>query len=58
MKTVLWILLIVGVVILFGTWPLAVIAKIFEWIGTVLAWIAKLLDFFHWNGILRIGVLG
>lgn len=58
MKILGWIIFAVIVTVLFGTWPLAVIAKLLEWTAWAVGWVAKLLDFFHWNGILQIGIVG
>ena len=51
MKNIILIILIIVLVVLVGTWPLSILAKIFEYIGIALNWLAKGLDFFGWNGI-------
>lgn len=53
MKTLFWVILIVVLVILVGTWPLSILGKIFGWLGTAFEWIAKGLNFFGWNGIVK-----
>lgn len=59
MKTFLWILLIVGLVLIFGTWPISVLGKVFEWLAWLLNKIAGILDWFDWNGVLaQIGIAG
>lgn len=52
MKKLILVLLIIILVVLVGTWPLSIFAKLFEWIGYGLRWLAKMLDFFGWNGLL------
>lgn len=52
MKKLIVILLVIILVVLVGTWPLTILAKLFEWIGYGLRWLAKALDFFGWNGLL------
>lgn len=52
MKNLILIILIIALVVLVGTWPLSILAKIFTWIGEALNWLAKILNFFGWNGIL------
>lgn len=52
MKTLILTLLIIVLVILVGTFPLSILSKVFEWIGTALGWLADALNFFGWNGIL------
>ena len=51
-KKIIIILLVIALVILFGTWPLSILGKIFEWIGIALKWLAGALNFFGWNGII------
>ncbi len=53
MKKVVLTILIIALVVLFGTWPLSVLSKIFEFIGGIVGWLAKVLDFFSWNGLLK-----
>lgn len=52
MKKLIFILLVIILVVLVGTWPLSILAKLFEWIAYGLRWLAKALDFFGWNGLL------
>ena len=51
-KKILIILLIIALVVLFGTWPLSILCKVFEWLGVALNWLAGALNFFGWNGLL------
>ncbi len=50
-KKIFFIILIIVLVILFGTWPLSILSKVFEYIGIALNWLAGALNFFGWNGI-------
>ncbi len=52
MKKLILFLLIIVLVVLVGTWPLTILAKVFEWISSGLRWLANLLNFFGWNGLL------
>jgi lauroyl/myristoyl acyltransferase len=52
MKKIILAILIIVLVVLVGTWPLSILAKIFEWIAFALKWLAKTLNIFGWNGIL------
>ena len=52
MKKLIFILLVIILVVLVGTWPLSILAKLFEWIAYGLRWLAKALDIFGWNGLL------
>ena len=52
MKKLLLIILIIVLVVLVGTWPLSILAKVFEFIATALKWLAKILNIFGWNGII------
>jgi len=52
MKNLILFILIIALVVLVGTWPLSVLAKLFIWFGETLNWLAKILNFFGWNGIL------
>lgn len=52
MKKFFLIILIVLLVVLFGTFPLGLLSKLFEWISIGVKWLANVLDFFNWNGIL------
>ncbi len=51
MKKILLIILIVVLVVLFGTFPLSILAKIFEYLGKAVEWLARILNLFGWNGI-------
>lgn len=60
MKKLLIILLIIALVVLFGTWPLTILSKIWDamlWLGGIIGkgikWSAKALDWFDWNGLLN-----
>ena len=52
MKNLILIILIIVLVVLVGTWPLGILAKIFEYIGIALKWLADALNFFGWNGLI------
>lgn len=52
MKKILLIILIIALVVLFGTFPLSILAKVFEFLGNAIEWLAKALNLFGWNGIL------
>ncbi len=52
MKKLILIILIIVLVVLVGTWPLSILGKIFEWIGYAFKWLAKILNFFGWNGLI------
>ena len=52
MKNLLITILIIVLVVLFGTVPLSILGKVFEYIGIALKWLADALNFFGWNGIL------
>lgn len=54
MKTILFIVLIIALAICFGSLPLSILAKVFEIIATALEWLAKAINFFGWNGLLKI----
>lgn len=51
-KNLILIILVVILVVLFGTWPLSILGKVFEYIGIALNYLAKTLNFFGWNGII------
>lgn len=51
MKKIIFAILIVILVVLVGTWPLGILSKLFEYIGIALNWLAGLIDFFGWNGL-------
>ena len=52
MKKLILILLVIILVVLVGTWPLSILAKLFDCIAYGLRWLAKMLNFFGWNGLL------
>lgn len=52
MKSIFLTILIIVLVVLFGTWPLSILAKILDYIAMALNYIAKALDLFGWNGII------
>jgi len=53
MKKIVLIILVIATVILVGTWPLYILAKLMDWIAYGLRFLAKTLDFFGWNGLLK-----
>lgn len=55
MKTIILIAVIVVLVVLFGTIPLAVISQIFTWLASVFSWLADLIDIFGFGGIMKGG---
>lgn len=52
MKNLFFTILIIVLIVLFGTWPLGILAKVFEYIGKALGWLADALNVFGWNGII------
>lgn len=52
MKNLIITLIVIVLVILFGTIPLSILSKIFEYIAKGLQWLAKILNFFGWNGMI------
>ena len=52
MKKLLIAILIIILVILFGSIPLSIVSKIFEWLSIGIKWLANILNIFGWNGIL------
>ena len=50
-KNIISIILVIILVVLFGTWPLSILGKVFEYIGIALNWLADALNFFGWNGL-------
>jgi cell shape-determining protein MreC len=52
MKKILLISIIIVLVVLFGTFPLSIVSKIFQYIGKAIEWLAKILNVFGWNGII------
>jgi hypothetical protein len=55
LKTLLKIIIIVALVVVFGSLPLAILGKVFEWLAAALKFIANAIDFFGWGGILQGG---
>ena len=53
MKTLFFIIFIVGLVVLFGTFPLSILAKVFGYLETFFKWLSSILNIFGWNGILN-----
>ena len=53
MKKLIILILIIAMVVSVGTWPLSILAKIFDWIAYGVRWLAKTIDFFGWNGLLK-----
>lgn len=52
MKGLFWTIVIIVLIVLFGTWPLSILSKIFEYLAIALGWLADALNFFGWNGLL------
>lgn len=52
MKKIIIIALIVILVVLFGTFPLSLLGKLFNWISIGFNWLAGILNIFGWNGII------
>lgn len=52
MKKLFFTILIIVLIVLFGTWPIGILAKVFEYFAMALRWIANALDVFGWNGII------
>lgn len=51
-KHIVIIILIAAAIILVGTFPLSILEIIFRAIATAFGWLAKVLNFFGWNGLL------
>jgi len=51
MKNLIIIITIIVLVVLFGTWPLSVLSKLFSFLSTGIEWLAKALNWFNWNGL-------
>ena len=43
MKTIFFIILIIGLTILFGTFPLSILAKVFGYLETFFDWLANII---------------
>ncbi|MGN0961760.1 MAG: hypothetical protein ACI4PF_06170 [Christensenellales bacterium] len=52
MKNLFFTILIIVLIVLFGTWPISILAKVFEYISIALNWLANALNIFGWNGIM------
>ena len=52
MKWVLYTIIIIVLIVLFGTWPLSILSIVFEYVGKAFHWLAETLDFFGLNGLL------
>ena len=52
MKNLFFTILIIVLIVLFGTWPLSILAKVFKYVGIALGWLADALNVFGWNGII------
>ena len=52
MKGLFWTIVIIVLIVLFGTWPLSILSKIFEYLANILGWLADALNLFGWNGLL------
>lgn len=46
------IVLLIILVVLFGSFPLSVLGKIFDILGTACTWLGKSMNFFGWNGLI------
>lgn len=53
MKNLILFILLIVLIVLFGTWPLSIVGNVFEVIGGLLKKIANILNFFGWNGLAR-----
>ncbi len=51
MKWLFYTILIIVLVVLLGTWPLSILSIVFEYIRKALHWLAEILNFFGWNGL-------
>ena len=51
MKTLIRLILIIILVVLFGTIPLSLLSKLFEYISIALDWLAQALNIWGWQGI-------
>lgn len=52
MKNILLAIFIIALVVLFGTWPLSILAKVLEFLTMLIDWLAKALNVFGWNGLI------
>ena len=52
MKITINVFLIVVLIILFGSIPLSIISKIFEYLAIGIKWLASAINIFGWNGLL------
>jgi len=51
MKSLILTILIIVLVVLFGTWPLSILSKVFDFIANLFEWLANALNIFGWNGL-------
>ena len=52
MKNLIITIIIIILVVLFGTVPISILSKICEYVAVALKWLAGTLDLFGWNGII------
>ena len=52
MKNLFFTVLLIVLIVLFGTWPISILAKVFEYVSIALNWLANALNLFGWNGII------
>ena len=52
MKSLFITILIIIMVVFFGTWPLSILANIFGLLQKVLSWFSNILNIFGWNGLI------
>lgn len=53
MKKLIFLILIIAMIVLVGTWPLSILARLMDWIAYGVRWLAKTINFFGWNGLLK-----
>jgi len=53
MKVIVWLVLILVLVMLFGAVPLNILSKMFEWLSTATGWLGSAVDFFGWGGVVN-----
>lgn len=53
MKNLLLAIVIIALVALIGTFPLTILSKIFDWLSKAMDFLARVLNFFNWNGLLN-----
>ena len=52
MKTLIKIIIIVALIVVFGSLPLAILGTVFDWLAWLVKAIAKAIDFFGWGGVI------